>query len=136
MRAPVLVVHCDSSLRKTLRQALESVGYRVMEATDAKSGLEAIQASEDSLVVLFNITLHKNAMTGVDGATLLGAAACDVRLAHQHAFIVITPTHDQVEAALGHMLRYLAIPVLAEPVDMDVVVHTVDEEGSRLLVSA
>jgi DNA-binding NtrC family response regulator len=136
MRAPVLVVHCDSALRKKLRQTLEAVGYRVMEATDAESGLEAIQASADSLVVLFNITLHKNAMTGADGIMLLGAAACDVRVARQHAFIVITPTHDQVEAALGHMLHYLAIPVLAEPVDMDVVVRTVDEVGSRLLVSA
>ena len=106
------------------------------EATDAESGLEAIQASEDNLVVLFNITLHKNAMTGADGIILLGAAACNVRLARQHAFIVITPTQDQVEAALGHMLHYLAIPVLAEPVDMDVVTHTVDEMGSRLLVSA
>lgn len=136
MSVPVLIVNNDSSLRRKMRQSLEAIGYGVTEATDAESGLEILRASENAMVALFNVELHKNTMTGADGVAFLGAAACDVRLAQRYGFIIITPTPGELDAALGKLIKQLSIPILAEPVDMDEMRRRVSEAECRLLVSA
>jgi DNA-binding NtrC family response regulator len=136
MSVPVLIVNYDSSLRRKMRQSLETFGYSVIEATDAESGLGTLRASADSMVALFNVTLNRNTMTGVDGVAFLGAAACDARLARRHSFIIITPTPGELDAALGKLIKQLSIPILAEPVDMDEMRQLVGEAELRLLVSA
>ena len=136
MSVPVLIVNYDSSLRRKMRQSLETFGYSVIEATDAESGLGTLRASKDSMVALFNVTLNRNTMTGADGVAFLGVAACDTRLARRHGFIIITPTPGELGAALGKLIRQLSIPILAEPVDMDEMRQLVSEAELRLLVSA
>ena len=136
MSAPVLLVNYDSSLRRKIRQSLEAMGYGVVEDEDAENGLLTLRASKDSMVVLFNVAFHKNTMAGTDGVAFLGAAASDVRLAQRHAFIILTPTPDHLDAALGRLLNRLSIPILAEPVDLDEVCRTVHAAERHLLVNA
>jgi len=136
MSVPILIVDNDSSLRNRMRQSLEAIGYHVMEASDAESGLRTLRASKDNMVALFSITLNRNTMTGADGVAFLGAAACDTRLARRHGFIIITPTPGELDAALGRLIKQLSIPILAEPVDMEEMRQLVSEAELRLLVSA
>lgn len=136
MGVPVLVVNNDPTMRNKMRHSLEVAGYSVMEAEDAETGLATLRASERGMVVLFNVVLFGNMMQGTDGIAFLGAAACDTRLAHQHAFVIVTPTPEQLEAALGRLLDHLSIPVITEPIDADALLHTVSRSTWRLLVSA
>jgi DNA-binding NtrC family response regulator len=134
MHTTVLLVNYDSSLRQKIHQSLGALGYQVIETEDAESGLATLQASKDSMVVLFNVTLHENTLTGTDGFAFLGAAACGGQLARRHAFIILTPTPNLLEAALGRLLNRLSIPILAEPVDIDEVCRVVGEAERHLYV--
>lgn len=136
MGVPILVVNNDSRARGKMRQLLEVAGYSVLEADDADTGLATLRASERGTVVLFNVAMFGNMMPGTDGIAFLGAAAGDSRLARQHAFVIVTPTPEQLEAALGRLLDHLAIPVIAEPLDQDDLLRAVAKAAWRLLVSA
>lgn len=111
----VLVVNSDMATRRLMRQHLEAGGYSTLEADDVETGLAMLRASEDAIITLFTVALFNNMMTGADGIAILGAARYDARRGRQHAFVVVTPTPDQVRAALGRLLAHLLIPVLAEP---------------------
>lgn len=136
MSIPILIVNSDPRLRRMMRQSLEGAGYATIEADDAESGLELLRASEGGMVVLFNVILFNNIMTGTDGIALLGAAACDRRLAHQHAFVLVTPTPAQVEMALGRLLDHLAIPLLGEPFNTAELLRMVGRAAQQMLISA
>lgn len=127
MGIPVLIVNCDPAARKELRQPLESAGYPVVEADDVDDGLAMLRTSEGAMVTLFNVTLFDNIIRGADGIAFLGAASYDARHGRKHAFVVVTPTPDQLQAALGRLLAHLSIPVLAEPFSADELVNAVDQ---------
>jgi CheY-like chemotaxis protein len=136
MQTPVLIVHDNPGTRRSLRRALEVAGYAVVEATDAESGLALLRESERSMVVLFNVVLFNNVMAGTDGIALLGAAASDAHLADRHAFVLVTPTPEPVDAVLGRLLERLSVPVVAEPLDPDALRLTVAQAARRLFVPA
>jgi DNA-binding NtrC family response regulator len=136
MQTPVLIVNDDPIVRRKLRRMLEVAGYAVAEVADAESGLVALQESERSMVVLFNVVLFNNIMAGTDGIALLGAAAGDAHLADRHAFVLVTPTPEAVAAVLGRLLTRLSVPVVAEPCDPDKLRLTVARAARRLLVPA
>lgn len=115
---------------------LEATGYTIIEADDTESGLAILQASRGDMIVLFNIALFDNMIAGTDGITFLGAAAIEQHVAHQHAFVIVTPTPDQVEAALGRLLSHLSVPVIAEPIASDELLCAVATASRRLLISA
>ena len=136
MLAPVLIAHTDSRLRSMLRGVLEDTGRAVMEATDPESALATLRASERGMVVLFDVALFSNTLTGGDSVTLLGAATHDRRLTKQHAFVVITPTPENVAVVFGRMLERIGAPIVAEPVDTASLRRAIIEAERPLLVTA
>ena len=50
--ARVLVVDDDAAMRASMRICLEAAGYRVLEASDGKQGLERAQQEKPALIVL------------------------------------------------------------------------------------
>lgn len=135
MRAPILLLHYDPVLRAQLRQSLEADGHRVQETSDAESGLALLRSCEEGMIVIFNVSLHRNTMAGTDGIAFLGAAIGERRLAYKHAFIILTPTPDQLDAALGRLLNHMSLPVLAEPLAMNEVLQLVKAAERRLLLT-
>jgi CheY-like chemotaxis protein len=127
MGIPVLIVNSDPAAREKLRQPLESAGYPILEADDVEDGLAMLHTSEGAIVTLFKVALFNNIISGTDGIAFLGAARYDARHGRKHAFVVVTPTPDQLQAALGRLLAHLSIPVLAEPFSADDLVNAVDQ---------
>lgn len=134
MGIPILIVNDHPTTRKQMRQTLESSGYTTFEADDTESGLATLRESEGSMVVLFSVAFFNNCMAGTDGIAVLGAAASERRLSQQHAFVIVTPTPEQVETALGRLLQNLSIPILAEPFDTDDLLHAIAISTQRLLI--
>lgn len=132
----VLVVNSDTATRKMMRRCLEVGGYSILEADDVETGLAMLRASEDAIVTLFTVALFNNIMTGADGIAILGAARYDARRGRQHAFVVVTPTPDQVRAALGRLLAHLSIPVLAEPFTATQLATAIDQAAHSQLTAA
>jgi DNA-binding NtrC family response regulator len=136
MYAPVLIAHEDSPMRNTLRGILEADGYRVEEAIDAESALKTLRTSERCMVVLFDVALINNTLTGADSVAILGAASHDAYLADQHAFVVISPTPENVEMVFGHLLARISASIVAEPVDPTSLRLAIADAERRLLVTA
>jgi DNA-binding NtrC family response regulator len=61
--ATLLIVDDDPDIRLVLRDRLESLGYRVLEAGDGAAGLEALQTHNPPLVLL---DVEMPGMTGLD----------------------------------------------------------------------
>lgn len=127
MGIPILIVNSDPAARKKLRQPLESAGYQILEVENAEDGLTILRTSEDDMVTLFNVALFNNIISGTDGIAFLGAARYDARRGRKHAFVVVTPTPEQVHAALGRLLAHLSIPILAEPFSADDLINAIDQ---------
>ncbi len=136
MNMPVLVVHNDPIVRKSLRQALEHAGYDVMEAGDTESGLAALRMNERGMLVIFNLILLNYTITGTDGIAFLGEAASARDRGIDHAFVIVTPTPEPLEVALGRLIHRLAIPVVAEPPATDALLDAIATAGHRFLISA
>jgi DNA-binding NtrC family response regulator len=135
MQTPILVVNADSRMRSALCGALEDAKYAVMEATDAESALLTLRETERCMVVLFDITLFNNTLTGLDCVALLGAATHDADLAHQHAFVVISPTPENVAMVFGSLLARIGAPIVAEPVNPEKLRRAIADSARRLLIS-
>jgi DNA-binding NtrC family response regulator len=136
MQTSVLVVNADPRMRRALRSMLEGADYVVMEAADAESALLTLRESERCMVVLFDVAVFNNTLTGADSLAILGAASHDVDLADQHAFVVITPTPESVEVVFGSLLTRISASIVAEPVDPDVLLQACDHAAERLFVAA
>jgi CheY-like chemotaxis protein len=135
MDTSVLIVHTDMRMRRTLRDLLEIEGYVVLEATNPESALTLLRESEGGMAVLFDVSLFDNTMTGADSVAILGAATHDKRLADKHAFVVITPTPENVEVVFGRMLGRIQAPIVAEPVDPEGLRHVIAGAARHLLVT-
>jgi CheY-like chemotaxis protein len=127
MGIPILIVNSDPVARRKMRQSLDVAGYAVLEAEDVEDGLAMLRASTSAMVTLFKVELFNNIMAGTDGIAFLGAARYDTLRGRQHAFVIVTPTPDQVKAALGRLLAHLSIPVLAEPFSEADLIQAIDQ---------
>ena len=136
MQTSILIAHTDPWLRRTLRDMLEGAPYSVVEASDAESALAILRQSERSMIALFQIVLYENTLSGVDCVTILGAAAHDPRLADQHAFVVVTPTPENVELVFGRMIERISASIVAEPVDPGRLGRAIADAERLLLVTA
>jgi hypothetical protein len=114
---------------------LEGATYSMVEATDAESALAILRQSERSMIALIQITLYENTLSGVDSVSILGAAAHDLRLVN-HAFVVITPTPENVDLVFGRTLERIAAPIVAEPVDEERLLRAIARAERRLLVTS
>jgi CheY-like chemotaxis protein len=131
--APVLIIDDDPATRRRLLMLLAEEGYVVREAVDAEEGLGTLRGSPQRMLVLFNVSLFDNVMSGLDCARLLGVIAEDTHLAERHAYVVITPSPYNVSMALGKLLDRLAVPVVATPFNRDELLCTVTLAAERLL---
>ena len=136
MQTLVLIVNRDTRMRSALRSILEGANYLVMEAADTDSALLTLHESERCMVVLFDLALFNNTLTGADSVTLLGAASHDASLADQHAFVVISPTPESVEIVFGSLLTRIGAPILAEPVHPEELRRAIADAERRLFVTA
>jgi two-component system chemotaxis response regulator CheY len=127
--AHVLIVDDDADIRMTMRTLLEDFGgHTVLEAADGVSALEQLRASEDALVVLLDLLMPK-----LDGIGVLQAVAADARLATRHAYVLVTVSR-KAESATRLASLALAVPVVAKPFDISVLLETVAESDRRLHV--
>lgn len=123
----VLIVDDDDQIRATARDTLEEDGYAVTLARDGAAALKAIRSSGDRLVVLLDLR-----MPGLDGAAVLGTVAGDRKLAHQHAYILMTADNRTMTLAFAGLLSQLEVPVLKKPWDLEELLTSVAEAAARL----
>jgi DNA-binding NtrC family response regulator len=136
MQTPVLVIHRDPCVRRSMRRMLEGAEYAVTEIADTENALLTLRESERCMVVLFDVALFNNTLTGADSVAILGAASRDAYLADQRAFVVISPTPENVEMVFGRLLTRIGASIVAEPVNPDVLRVAVARAVQRLLVTA
>jgi hypothetical protein len=86
-------------------------------------------------VVLFDVAIFNNTLTGLDSVAILGAAAHDSDLADRHAFVVISPTPRNVELVFGSLLRRIGAPIVAEPVNPERLRRAIADAERRLLIA-
>lgn len=114
MLPEILVVDDDFSIRETLKMVLEEDGYTVAEAAEGGAALAFLRQHNDPMVVLLD-----HVMPGMDGAQTLHAVAQDERLAHTHAYILLTASSRSVIPGLLSSLGDLTVTVIAKPFDLD-----------------
>jgi CheY-like chemotaxis protein len=71
-------------------------------------------------------------MPEMDGAAVLRYVEATPDLASYHAFILVTATYRLVPRMLADIPRYLHIPILRKPFDLDDLLATVRRMDKRL----
>ncbi|MBF6589727.1 MAG: response regulator [Ktedonobacterales bacterium] len=123
----VLIVDDDQAIRETLRFLLEDAGHHVAEAADGLAALNDLRRTEDRTVVLLDLMMPK-----LDGAGVLGAVAGDRRLSSQHAYALVTATHQTLSLAFMNLLSSLSVPMVRKPFDIDALLDLVERMADRL----
>jgi CheY-like chemotaxis protein len=122
-----LIVDDDKDLRDSLRFLLEMEGYEVDEARDGLEALDILRASLHPLVVLLDVVMPR-----MNGIEVLRTVAGEPRLAARHTFLMVTANEDRLQPASDHLLRQLAVPVVAKPFDLDRLLDVVAASAQRL----
>lgn len=120
---PVLVVDNDPAVRSVLRKLLERVGYRVMEAWSGRSALAQITAGAPPELVVTGLRMHDGS-----GQWFLDQLAEDFPEISRRTVIV---TADPSQSAVGQLAEKTGCPVLRKPVDMQLLLETLDELSLR-----
>jgi two-component system cell cycle sensor histidine kinase/response regulator CckA len=118
----VLLVEDEDSVRSVMRRALEDAGYRVLEATNAKEGLERLLESSDPV----NLVLTDVVMPGGSGRELAE------RIAELRPGIPVLFTSGYTDGDIQR--RGLLDPGAAfiqKPVTPDALVRAVEERLGR-----
>ena len=123
----VLVVDDDQAIRETLRLVLEDSRYVVLEAADGQTALRIARESEDRMVVLLDLI-----MPGFDGEQVLSAVAGDETLATRHVYVLMTAAHKRLNPTLKALLEMVNAPIMQKPFDLDTLLNTVADAGTRL----
>jgi CheY-like chemotaxis protein len=111
--AAVLVVEDEPDIRETFRDVLETEGYSVRCAANGREALAALAEGPRPSLILLDLMMPE--MNGYD---LLQALRAD------HALSTIPVT---VVSAAGDRTSVAGAPVLKKPVDIDTLLHAVDE---------
>jgi putative two-component system response regulator len=98
----------------------------VLEAEDGESGLRALRASAEPLVVLLDLL-----MPGMDGIDVLRAVAEDEHLVGRHAFVLVTVSRRARNREFPASLM-MSVPVVPKPFDMSVLLDTITQAATRL----
>lgn len=123
----VLVVDNDAVQREATRLSLEDAGYAVVEANDVQTGLDALRASADPMVVLLNRRMGQSGSEEF----LQQVADAGETLRH-HAYLEVTTSAQLPSLALKHLLLDLSMRVLFKPIDAAMLVQAVQQAGRRL----
>ena len=104
----ILVVEDRDSLRRMVRRALESEGYRVEEAIDGASGIERLEAET------YDVVLTDLKLPGASGLEVLAAA----RRLRPRLPVVVMTAYGTVGTAVEAM-KSGAMDFLEKPVEID-----------------
>lgn len=115
---PVVLLD-EGLLDAPLRQALGASSVQILQATDLRAGVRFLRESDQPMVVLFSVSLTRNALTGLDQVSLLGELLRDEALSRRHAFILVTSTPHEIRTALGRVLERTHVLLLALPLDRE-----------------
>jgi len=118
----VLIVDDEPNVRLVLQTALESVGYRVIEAEDGQAALERLQ----SATVECDLILLDLQMPRMDGMELLSR----LRSAGIVVPVVILTAHGSIPEAVAAM-KLGAIDFLTKPITPDALRRVVAEVIER-----
>ncbi|OFZ19290.1 MAG: hypothetical protein A2X94_05830 [Bdellovibrionales bacterium GWB1_55_8] len=115
MKARIIVVDDEETIRKLLKSRLERDGYEVITATGAEEARAAFSGDRDAAVIVTDLR-----MPGEDGF----AVAQWARQHHPDTCIVVITGHGEKEAAI-RAIRSGASDYLEKPFDMDEISHAV-----------
>ena len=115
MKARILVVDDEETIRKLLKSRLEREGHEVITACNTEEAQAAFGAGAEVDVLVTDLK-----MPGKDGFTLMSWA----RQAKPDICIVVITGHGEKDAAIK-ALRLGACDYLEKPFDMDELSHTV-----------
>jgi CheY-like chemotaxis protein len=129
--AHVLVADDSPTYRQIVRPLLIGAGHEVSEASDGEAALDALHASEESLVVLLDLVMPK-----LGGIGVLTAVEASPKLVSRHRFVLVT-AHPQAipPQAVAELLDELDVPVLSKPCPTETLLQAV-EVAERKLRSA
>jgi CheY-like chemotaxis protein len=123
----VLVVDDDQTIRGLLRWVLEYAGYAVVEAGSGVEALAILRTSVQPLVVLLDLLTPE-----CDGHEVLNIVSTDRHLATYHAYVLITGDADLLTPGARAALATLGVPIVAKPVNLDVLYKSVAQAVSHL----
>ncbi len=115
MKARILVVDDEDTIRKLLKGRLDREGYDVATASNADEALQAIERGGEVSVMITDLK-----MPGKDGFALTEA----VKQKYARTKVIVITGHGEKEAAV-QALRLGASDYLEKPFDMDELVHAV-----------
>lgn len=107
---PILLVEDDADIRETVRDVLESEGYRVEEANNGFQAMARLGAEADPCVILLDLM-----MPGMSGEMVLAEMQKTERL-KKIPVVVTTASPQRPEGASGY---------LRKPFGMDALLKTV-----------
>lgn len=123
----VLIVDDDTTIRQTLRAALEDESYGVLEAGDGLAALGMLRESAEPLVALLDLR-----MPVMDGMRLLRTVEADGSVARRHRFLVVTANLDMIGVEGHALLDRFNAPVIAKPFDLDDLLRAVESAALHL----
>jgi DNA-binding NtrC family response regulator len=116
MKARILVVDDEETIRKLLKGRLDREGHDVTVASNADEGLQAIERGGEVGIVITDLK-----MPGKDGFALTQA----VKEKYPRTKVIVITGHGEKEAAVKS-LRLGSSDYLEKPFDMDELVHAVN----------
>ncbi|HEV2235528.1 MAG TPA: hypothetical protein VGR57_02605 [Ktedonobacterales bacterium] len=124
MGTQVVLVNDVPRVRNMLCAILEDAGYTLSQARDVAIGLDALRASTEACVVLFNQGIAN------EGMALLQAAASDLAVG-RHAFVLLTAYPEGLALTWRPLLQSLRVPIIAKPFDLDTLLRVVADAAAR-----
>jgi CheY-like chemotaxis protein len=129
----VLVADDDRLVRQLVSWVAQDAGYDVVEAADGAAALHVLRTSNRRLVALIDGRMPK-----LSGIEVIRQVAADPLLAHKHACILMTGDGPAAtRASLPHdALAMLAVPIIAKPFDLDILIQTLATAAESVLARA
>jgi DNA-binding NtrC family response regulator len=118
--ASILLVDDDLALRSSLRYLLEMHGYRISEAGNRQSALDALSANPDIEVVLLDLGMPPAEHKPDEGLAVIRAAATQM-----HAAKILVLTGQDEERSALDAIREGAFDFLAKPARVEDILQAI-----------
>lgn len=120
----ILIVDDEASIRKALRLTLVKVGYDVVETDDGATGIAAIGAADNPLMV--DIVICDIRMPKVNGLD----AIAYFRRQYPSVPVIVLTGYPDIQLATG-LLKQGVVDYLVKPVERDKLVACVERAMDR-----
>jgi CheY-like chemotaxis protein len=127
--AHVLVVDDDAEVRKLLAWMLTDAGHEVQTARDGLEAIDCLLISPHPWVVLLDVMMPR--MSGEAVVRLVAEGAPELT---RHAFILVSAIASSLPPDLLQLLRWLDIPVIGKPFEIDTLIDAVETAAASSFV--